>query len=62
VSTLFLATVFAGKVSMQKSAVYNAFPGVHAELYVTERSDLDPAVIASKLQKLMGSGVVTLTP
>ena len=44
-----------GKVAMQKGAVYNAFPGAHCELLVSDRDELAESVVIGKLQKLMGA-------
>jgi hypothetical protein len=43
-----------GKVSVQKSAVFNVFEGAHAELYVTDADDAQPPQVIAKLSKMLG--------
>ena len=50
-----VAVVRKGKVSMQKSAVYNLLPGMAAELYVVDAADAAPEIVVERLSKALGA-------
>jgi hypothetical protein len=50
-----VSVIKKGKLSITKGKVYNAFPGLTGEVYVTDREELQMYVMLLKLRKLFGS-------